>query len=68
MKYLDQPTLLDHYQKQVDVIYRVVDEVCEFEDFCTDIKLALALGANLEDVFHLIYLIHPPFDPFRTIY
>ena len=32
-----------------------------------DINLALILGANLTDVFHLIHLIYPPFDPLKTV-
>jgi hypothetical protein len=32
-----------------------------------DIKLAFILGENLTDVFHLIHLIYPPFDPLRTV-
>jgi hypothetical protein len=68
MKHLEQPTLLDHYQKQSDKIIRqVIDEVCDFREFCADINLALVLGTNLQDVIHLVHLIHPPFDPLRTI-
>ena len=32
-----------------------------------DINLALVLGTSLTDVFHLIRLIYPPFDPLKTI-
>jgi hypothetical protein len=43
---------------------RLVDEGLTLVD---DIKLAFALGENLTDVFHLIHLIYPPFDPLRTV-
>ena len=59
-----------------DQKYNVDREICkglalvdEGLSFIEDIlvKLALLLGTNLTDVFHLIYLIHPPFDPLKTV-
>ena len=48
-------------------ISKGLDLVDEGLDFCQDIYLALGLGENLTDVFHLIYLMHPRFDPLKTI-
>ena len=57
-----------------DQKYNVNREICKglilVEEGLTlvkDINLALILGANLTDVFHLIYLIYPPFDPLKTV-
>ena len=36
-------------------------------DLVEDIYFALMLGKNLTDVFHLIHLIYPPFDPLKTV-
>lgn len=47
-------------------IHKGLDLVDEALDFLNDINLALRLGENLTDVFHLIYLIHPPFNPLKT--
>jgi hypothetical protein len=60
MEYLERPTVLDHYQDQLNsIIYRVVNDVCEFLEDCANIKQALAYDPSPR----------PPqeFDPLKTI-
>ena len=43
---------------------QLVDEALLLID---DINQAFELGENLTDVFHLIRLLYPPFDPLQTV-
>ena len=68
---LSYPTNKIHRYIPFNKRYNVKQEICKrlilVEDGLTlvkDINLALILGENLTDIFHLI---HPPFDPLKTI-
>ena len=42
MEYLEQPTILDFYQDQLNlIILHVGNDICEFQEFCADIKKTL---------------------------
>ena len=57
----DQKYNVDHE------LYKGLDLVDEALDLVLDYKLALILGTSFTDVYHLIHLIHPPYNPLRTI-
>jgi hypothetical protein len=60
MEYLEQPTLLEIYQDRLELITCcVTNEVCEFLEYCADIKAALNYDPSPR----------PPqeFDPLKTV-
>ena len=60
MEYLEQPTPLDVDQERLElIICNVVNEVCEFLEFCRDIRRRLRYDPSPR----------PPkeFDPLQTI-